>query len=175
MERLFSIPADYWGQFAYPDYTVIDSSHQTETPDHHQGKSLKKWIEIRHCVLFNLNVLYGTHDTTLKSITLYLSSCTHHLWMTNDLQCFCSEHIGTIDHSRAPDDGQNPLLQLAVPAHEADPLQHHHVSSLFLSHSGLLMDIRDKVGLPFSNVTLPNPSKPVTNYFVNYHLAAFLF
>ncbi|XP_010788634.1 rac GTPase-activating protein 1-like [Notothenia coriiceps] len=36
MERLFSIPADYWGQFAYPDYTDIGSSHQTETPDHHQ-------------------------------------------------------------------------------------------------------------------------------------------
>ncbi|XP_033990765.1 rac GTPase-activating protein 1-like [Trematomus bernacchii] len=36
MERLFSIPADYWGQFAYPDYTDIDSSHQTVTPDHHQ-------------------------------------------------------------------------------------------------------------------------------------------
>lgn len=47
-----------------------------------------------------------------------------------------SEHAGTGDHPGAPDDGEDALLQLAVPADDADSLQHHHVgpppSSLYL-------------------------------------------
>uniref|UniRef100_A0A671THA3 Rac GTPase-activating protein 1 n=1 Tax=Sparus aurata TaxID=8175 RepID=A0A671THA3_SPAAU len=33
VERLLSIPARYWGQFAYPDNTGMDNAHHTETPD----------------------------------------------------------------------------------------------------------------------------------------------
>ncbi|XP_019942518.2 rac GTPase-activating protein 1-like isoform X2 [Paralichthys olivaceus] len=34
IERLLSIPANYWGQFAFPDNTAMDNNHQFETPDH---------------------------------------------------------------------------------------------------------------------------------------------
>ncbi|XP_036958378.1 rac GTPase-activating protein 1-like [Acanthopagrus latus] len=34
VERLLSIPARYWGQFAYPDNTGMDNAHHIETPDH---------------------------------------------------------------------------------------------------------------------------------------------
>nr|XP_046240296.1 rac GTPase-activating protein 1-like [Scatophagus argus]XP_046240297.1 rac GTPase-activating protein 1-like [Scatophagus argus]XP_046240298.1 rac GTPase-activating protein 1-like [Scatophagus argus] len=34
IERLLSIPAKYWGQFAYPDNTGMDNAHHTDTPDH---------------------------------------------------------------------------------------------------------------------------------------------
>lgn len=33
IERLLSIPAKYWGQFAYPDITERDKAHNTDTPD----------------------------------------------------------------------------------------------------------------------------------------------
>ncbi|XP_068576311.1 rac GTPase-activating protein 1-like [Cebidichthys violaceus] len=33
VERLLSIPANYWDQFAYPDNTGMDDAHHTETPD----------------------------------------------------------------------------------------------------------------------------------------------
>lgn len=39
IERLLSIPAKYWGQFAYPDNTGMDNVHHTDTPDQ-KGKSL---------------------------------------------------------------------------------------------------------------------------------------
>lgn len=38
IERLLSIPANYWGQFAYPDNVGMDNVHNTATPDF-QGKS----------------------------------------------------------------------------------------------------------------------------------------
>ncbi|XP_018533146.1 rac GTPase-activating protein 1 [Lates calcarifer] len=34
IERLLSIPASYWSQFAYPDNTAMDNAHQFDTPDH---------------------------------------------------------------------------------------------------------------------------------------------
>uniref|UniRef100_A0A7N8YRD0 Rac GTPase-activating protein 1 n=1 Tax=Mastacembelus armatus TaxID=205130 RepID=A0A7N8YRD0_9TELE len=34
IQRLLSIPASYWGQFAYPDNTVMDNAHHTDTPDY---------------------------------------------------------------------------------------------------------------------------------------------
>ncbi|CAJ1051566.1 rac GTPase-activating protein 1-like [Xyrichtys novacula] len=34
IERLLSIPASYWSQFAYPDNAGMDNAHRTETPDH---------------------------------------------------------------------------------------------------------------------------------------------
>ncbi|XP_033481931.1 rac GTPase-activating protein 1-like [Epinephelus lanceolatus] len=33
IERLLSIPANYWGQFAYPDNVGMDGVHNTDTPD----------------------------------------------------------------------------------------------------------------------------------------------
>ncbi|XP_049443217.1 rac GTPase-activating protein 1-like [Epinephelus fuscoguttatus] len=33
IERLLSIPANYWGQFAYPDNVGMDNVHNTATPD----------------------------------------------------------------------------------------------------------------------------------------------
>ncbi|XP_049893983.1 rac GTPase-activating protein 1-like [Epinephelus moara] len=33
IERLLSIPANYWGQFAYPDNVGMDNFHNTDTPD----------------------------------------------------------------------------------------------------------------------------------------------
>ncbi|KAL7407216.1 hypothetical protein ABVT39_004868 [Epinephelus coioides] len=33
IERLLSIPANYWGQFAYPDNVGMDDVHNTDTPD----------------------------------------------------------------------------------------------------------------------------------------------
>ncbi|XP_029288682.1 rac GTPase-activating protein 1-like isoform X1 [Cottoperca gobio] len=35
IERFFSIPGNYWGQFAYPDDSGMDNS-QTDTQDHHK-------------------------------------------------------------------------------------------------------------------------------------------
>lgn len=46
-----------------------------------------------------------------------------------------SEHTGTSDHSRAPDDVQNTFLQLSVPTCDAHPVQHHLVSAFILSHT----------------------------------------
>uniref|UniRef100_G3NZV7 Rac GTPase-activating protein 1 n=1 Tax=Gasterosteus aculeatus aculeatus TaxID=481459 RepID=G3NZV7_GASAC len=34
VERLLSIPVNYWGQFAYPDNTSMDNAHHADTPDH---------------------------------------------------------------------------------------------------------------------------------------------
>uniref|UniRef100_UPI0037E965C8 rac GTPase-activating protein 1-like n=1 Tax=Semicossyphus pulcher TaxID=241346 RepID=UPI0037E965C8 len=34
IERLLSIPANYWRQFAYPDNTGMDYAHPPDTPDH---------------------------------------------------------------------------------------------------------------------------------------------
>ncbi|XP_071351083.1 rac GTPase-activating protein 1-like [Trachinotus anak] len=34
IERLLSIPASYWRQFAHPDNTAMDNAHQFDTPDH---------------------------------------------------------------------------------------------------------------------------------------------
>nr|XP_020448242.1 rac GTPase-activating protein 1-like [Monopterus albus]XP_020448243.1 rac GTPase-activating protein 1-like [Monopterus albus]XP_020448244.1 rac GTPase-activating protein 1-like [Monopterus albus] len=34
IERLLSIPARYWCQFAYPDNGAMDNGHHTDTPDH---------------------------------------------------------------------------------------------------------------------------------------------
>ncbi|XP_035517074.1 rac GTPase-activating protein 1-like [Morone saxatilis] len=34
IERLLSIPASYWGNFAYPDNAGMDNAHHTDTPDH---------------------------------------------------------------------------------------------------------------------------------------------
>ncbi|XP_068598653.1 rac GTPase-activating protein 1-like [Brachionichthys hirsutus] len=39
VERLLSIPAKYWGQFAYPDNISMDNNRCTDTPDH-QGSML---------------------------------------------------------------------------------------------------------------------------------------
>ncbi|XP_026206048.1 rac GTPase-activating protein 1-like [Anabas testudineus] len=33
IERLLSIPTNYWSQFAYPDSTAMDSAHHSVTPD----------------------------------------------------------------------------------------------------------------------------------------------
>ena len=45
MERLLSIQESYWSQFAFPDNTAIDESHQFDTPDH-QGKARTATLEI---------------------------------------------------------------------------------------------------------------------------------
>uniref|UniRef100_A0A3Q2XXJ0 Rac GTPase-activating protein 1-like n=1 Tax=Hippocampus comes TaxID=109280 RepID=A0A3Q2XXJ0_HIPCM len=39
IERLFSIPASYWSQYAYPDNIDVESAHFTGTPSHN-GKSI---------------------------------------------------------------------------------------------------------------------------------------
>ncbi|KAK5934320.1 hypothetical protein CgunFtcFv8_014728 [Champsocephalus gunnari] len=74
MERLFSIPADYWGQFAYPDYTVIDSSHQTETPDHHQVSILGPLTTPEHQMMAKTpssSSLSQRMKQTLSSTTIF--------------------------------------------------------------------------------------------------------
>lgn len=40
IERLLSIPAGYWSQYAYSDDLGMDNAHQMNTPDH-KGKLLK--------------------------------------------------------------------------------------------------------------------------------------
>ncbi|XP_059184919.1 rac GTPase-activating protein 1-like [Centropristis striata] len=34
VERLLSIPGNYWGQFAYPDFAGMENTYHTDTPDH---------------------------------------------------------------------------------------------------------------------------------------------
>lgn len=46
-----------------------------------------------------------------------------------------SEHVGASDYSRTQDDGENAFLQLAVPAHDAYPLEHYHVSIFLHWHT----------------------------------------
>ncbi|KAK5872804.1 hypothetical protein PBY51_013467 [Eleginops maclovinus] len=74
VERLFSVPADYWGQFAYPEYTDIDSSHQTGTPDHHKVSILGPLTTPEHQMMTKTpssSSLSKRMKQTLSSTTIF--------------------------------------------------------------------------------------------------------